>query len=301
MGVGHDHAAANVNQSRIGIAALLTGSFMVAEVVGGLISGSLALLADAGHMFTDFAALSLAWFGFRIARRPADWRRTYGFERFSVLVAFVNGLSLFVIAAWIVVEAVQRIREPVQVLGPTMLVVATAGLLVNLLALWVVRGADQNNLNVRGAALHVLGDLLGSVAAIGAALIIIYTGWTLADPILSVLVALLILRSGWFVVKEAAHILLEGAPSGVDPRQIRSDLASAVDAVEDVHHVHAWSLTQDKRMLTLHARLADGSEPEAAIAAVKRRLEEAFDIRHSTVEVEFTVCADAEEEAPAAV
>ncbi|NVK59936.1 MAG: cation diffusion facilitator family transporter, partial [Rhodobacteraceae bacterium] len=154
------------------IAAALTGGFMGAEVIGGLISGSLALLADAGHMLTDFASLLLAWFAFRLARRPADWKRTYGFDRFSVLAAFVNGVMLFAIAGWIVVEAIQRLRDPHEVLGGLMLWVAMGGLVVNVLAFWVLSRAEGDNLNVHAAALHVMGDLFGSVAAIAASLII---------------------------------------------------------------------------------------------------------------------------------
>src|SRR5690606_13401351 len=172
---GQGHEA--LNRTRLGWAALLTAGFMVAEVAGGLLSGSLALLADAGHMFTDCAALALAWFATGLAERPADWKRTYGFDRFAVLVAFVNGLALFVIAAFIVYEAATRLFEPVAVAGPLMLGVAVAGLAVNVAAYFVLHGADRENLNVRGAALHVLGDLLGSAAAILAAAIIILTGW----------------------------------------------------------------------------------------------------------------------------
>ena len=156
------------NERRMGLAALLTGAFMFAEVAGGIAAGSLALLADAGHMLTDFASLALAWFGFRLSRRPADWRRTYGFDRFQVLVAFANGLALFAIAAWIVYEAIERLMTTPQVSGGIMVVVAVLGLLVNIAAFWLLQGADRDNLNIRGAAIHVLGDLLGSVAALAA-------------------------------------------------------------------------------------------------------------------------------------
>ncbi|MGR3435747.1 MAG: cation diffusion facilitator family transporter, partial [Shimia sp.] len=230
MGAGHDHSHDHAGHSHgptlsaddppearrskeraIAIAALLTGGFMGAEVVGGLVSGSLALLADAAHMLTDFASLVLAWLAFRLARRPADWKRTYGFDRFSVLAAFVNGLTLFAIAVWITWEAIGRLRDPHEVLGGLMLWVAVGGLAVNILAFWVLSRVEGDNLNVRAAALHVMGDLLGSVAAIAASLVIIWTGWTPIDPILSVLVVLLILRSAWAVVRESGHILLEGA------------------------------------------------------------------------------------------
>lgn len=288
---GHDHGA--LNQSRLGWAAVLTGSFMLAEAAGGIISGSLALLADAGHMLTDFAALSLAWFAARTARRPADWRRTYGFDRFAVVVAFVNGLSLLVIAALIVVEAIRRFAEPVEVVGPLMLAVATVGLMVNVAAFWLLHGADRNNLNIRGAAVHVMGDLLGSVAAIAAALVIIFTGWMPIDPLLSLLVALLIVRSGWLVSRDAAHILLEAAPPGLDTRRVAADLVAEVEGVCEVHHVHAWSISQERPMITLHARLDTGADATAAVRAIKARLAEKFGIDHATVEIERETCADA--------
>lgn len=268
------------------IAALLTGAFMLAEVAGGLVSGSLALLADAGHMLTDFASLALAWTGFRLARRPADWKRTYGFDRFSVLVAFVNGLALFVIAGWIAVEAWRRLNQPIEILGGLMLWIALAGLLVNILAFLILRGGDTTNLNIRAAVLHVAGDLLGSVAAIVASLVILGTGWTTIDPILSVLVALIILRSAMRVVSESGHILLEGSPSDIDVRAIGRDLVAAIEALDDVHHIHVWSITQERPMATLHARLRPGADPATAISAIRMRLRSAFGIGHATIEIE---------------
>ena len=303
-GHGHDHGHAHGGHSHaptiapdaspeerrtkeraIAIAALLTSGFMGAEVVGGLVSGSLALLADAGHMLTDFASLALAWFAFRLARRPADWRRTYGFDRFSVLAAFVNGLSLFAIAIWIGVEAWHRLSEPSEVLGGLMLWVAVAGLAVNLLSFWVLSRVEGDNLNVRAAALHVMGDLLGSVAAIAAALIILWTGWTPIDPILSVLVALLILRSAWSVVRESGHILLEGAPVGFDARVVAADIEANVPGVERVHHVHAWSITQERPMATMEVDLAAGADAETVRRAVKERVGGTAGLSHVTVEV----------------
>ncbi|MGB0085400.1 MAG: cation diffusion facilitator family transporter [Rhodomicrobiaceae bacterium] len=290
-GAGHDHSH-GASEARVGIAALLTALFMFAELAGGLISGSLALLADAGHMLTDCASLGLAWYGFRLARRPADWRRTYGYDRFSVLVAFANGLALFAIAGWIVMEAAHRLQGAPVVLGGIMFWVALGGLVVNIAAFWVLQGGDRNNLNVRAAALHVMGDLLGSVAAIVAAIVIIATGWTPIDPILSVLVALIILRSAWRVVSDSGHILLEGTPSGMDSREIARDLRAAFPAIEDVHHVHAWSITQERPMVTLHVRVVEACQPERIAAEVKQRLMQRFGVAHATVEVEFDACAD---------
>jgi cobalt-zinc-cadmium efflux system protein len=289
----HGHAGASINEQRIGYAALLTGLFMLAEVAGGIISGSLALIADAGHMLTDFGALTLAYFGFRLARRPADWRRTFGFDRFQVLIAFVNGLALFAIAIWITVEAIERLRTMPPVEGGLMAVIAGLGLLVNIGCFSLLQGADRSNLNVRSAAIHVLGDMLGSVAALAAGVIIYLTGWVPIDPILSVLVSLIILKSGWQVVSESAHILLEGAPHELDTRRIGPDLASNVKGVKSVHHVHVWSITQERRMVTLHACIGERANPDTVVRSVKSRLKEKFGLDHATVEIERGECADA--------
>jgi cobalt-zinc-cadmium efflux system protein len=290
-GGGHHHAR-SASETKIAVAAALTGAFLIAEVTGGLISGSLALLADAGHMLTDFASLALAWLGFRLARRPADWRRTYGFDRFSVLVAFVNGIALFAIAAWIVVEAGLRLREPTEVLGGLMLWVALAGLVVNLIVFRILAGGDQGNLNLRAASLHVAGDLLGSIAAVAASIVILTTGWMPIDPLLSILVALIILRSAWRVVSEAGHILLEGAPPGFDVEAVRGDLRQAIGYVVDIHHVHAWSISEERPMVTLHADIEPGVDPMRAVREIKQRLAAQFDIVHATVEVECGACTD---------
>jgi cobalt-zinc-cadmium efflux system protein len=302
-GQPHSHGSASTstsNEWRMGLAALITGLFMGAEIAGGIVSGSLALLADAGHMLTDFASLSLAWFGFRLARRPADWMRTYGFDRFQVLVAFVNGLALFVIAGWIVYEAYERLYSPHPVAGGIMVIVAVLGLLVNIGAFALLHGADRDNLNVKGAAVHVLGDLLGSVGALIAGAVILFTGWTPIDPLLSVLVALIIVRSGWQVVADSGHILLEGAPSELDTRHIGPDLVANVPGVSGVHHVHVWSITQERRMVTLHACVDKGLAGDRMVKAIKERLHTRFGLDHATIEIEHGVCADATAEAKTA-
>lgn len=287
-GHGHSHAptVSAGNERRVGLAALLTGGFMIAEVVGGIVSGSLALLADAGHMLTDFAALALAWFAFRLARRPADWRRTFGFDRFSVLVAFVNGLSLFAIAAFIIWEAVERLQAPPAIAASTMLWVAVLGLGVNIFAFWLLFGADRGNLNVRGALAHVAGDLLGSIGTIAAAIIIMYTGWTAADPLLSVFVALIILRSAWTVTRDAAHILLEGAPAGLEADTVVADLSANIDGVESIDHVHVWSINEARPMATLHARIRADASSALVKKAIRERLQSRFHVDHATVEIE---------------
>jgi cobalt-zinc-cadmium efflux system protein len=298
-GHSHAHGAAHAdNERRMGLAALITGAFMFAEIAGGIAAGSLALLADAGHMVTDFASLALAWYGFRLSRRPADWRRTFGFDRFQVLVAFGNGLALFAIAAWIVYEAAMRLMTTPEVSGGIMVVIAVLGLLVNIAAFWMLRGADRENLNVRGATVHVLGDLLGSIAALVAGGVILATGWTPIDPLLSLVVAAIIVRSGWQVVAEAGHILLEGAPGELDTRVIGPDLVANVKGVEGIHHVHVWSITQSRRMVTLHACIGERQSSDKAVRNIKARLKERFGLDHATIEIERGVCAD-DELAPA--
>ncbi|MBV7255796.1 cation transporter [Pacificimonas sp. WHA3] len=284
---GHSHTpeVTSKNVRAVGLAALLTGAFMIVEVAGGIVSGALALLADAGHMLTDLAALAMAWLAFRLAQRPADQHRTYGFDRISVLVAFVNGLSLFVIAGFIIWEAAQRFIQPEPVLGAAMLIVAVLGLVVNLIALKLLSGGDSGNLNIRAASLHVMGDLLGSVGAIAAAVIILTTGWYIADPILSVVVALIILKSAWAVTKASAHILLEGAPEGLDSHTIADDLIAHVPDLVAVDHVHAWSITQARPMVTLHGTVETGIPIGPICAAIRARLAERFDIDHATIEI----------------
>jgi cobalt-zinc-cadmium efflux system protein len=291
MAHSHDHDAGNIK--RVQFALVLTGAFMIVEVVGGIISGSLALLADAGHMLTDTMALALAAFAFRVSHRPADTRRSYGYQRVQIIAAFVNGLSLLVIVGWILFEAIMRLIEPPEVVGQTMLYVASAGLVVNILAFIVLHGGDQENLNIRGAALHVLGDLLGSVAAIIAALVIIQTGWMPIDPILSVLVAMLILRSAWQLVRRSAHILLEGAPEWLDVDDMQTKIISAVPEVTEIHHVHVWGLTPQHPMLTMHVVLGESPlDPTPVVRNIKSVLHDEFAIDHSTIEVEFGECAD---------
>lgn len=288
---GHGHSP-NDNERRLFWAALVTGGFMVVEAAGGLFAGSLALLADAGHMLADFAGLLLAWLAFRFSHWPADGRRTYGFERLQVLVAFGNGLVLFIIAGGIVVEAMRRLMAPEPVLGGTMLAIAIVGLLVNVGMFALLHGGDRQNLNMRGALIHVMGDLLGSVGAITAALVIMAFGWTPADPLISVLVAVIILRSAWYVVRDSAHILLEAAPSGLSVAEVAGDLQGAIADVEDIHHVHAWSITQERPMLTLHARICETADVDRTVVAIKTRLKARFGIDHATVEIERTECAD---------
>lgn len=282
-GIGHVHTD---SQRRLAWGILLTASFMVAEVIGGIVSGSLALLADAGHMLTDSAALVLAWFAARLSKRPADDARSFGYDRVQILAAFVNGLTLIAIVVWISIEAVRRLLSPVEVLGPVMLTVAVAGLLVNIVVFVILHGGDRDNLNIRGAALHVLGDLLGSVAAIVASLVIMATGWTPIDPLLSVLVALLILRNAWTLTRQSGHILLEGVPESLDIDAMKRAVVETVPAVCDVHHVHAWSLTPGRHLVSMHVGVRSGEDHQTTLVAVREVLTQGFDIEHVTMQLE---------------
>lgn len=293
--MAHPHAQSSnsSNLRRVMIALVLTGSFMLVEVIGGILSGSLALLADAGHMLTDTMALTLAAMAFYVSKRPPDGKLTYGYQRFQILAAFVNGISLLAIVGWILFEAVRRFVNPRDILGETMLVIAAIGLVVNLLSFAVLHTGDKDNLNIRGAALHVAGDLLGSVAAIVAAVVIIYTGWTPIDPLLSLAVAGLILKSAWALVKRSGHVLLEGAPDWLDVALMQEHIVAAVPRVSGIHHVHVWGLTPQQLMLTMHVSIEEPVDSQAElIRRVKSVLEEEYGIGHSTIEVEVDGCAD---------
>ncbi|HLT92797.1 MAG TPA: cation diffusion facilitator family transporter [Woeseiaceae bacterium] len=281
------------NRRRVQVALVLTATFMVVEVVGGLLSGSLALLADAGHMLTDTMALTLAAVAFHVSARPADAKRSFGYHRFQILAAFVNGLTLLVIVGWILFEALTRFMNPPAVQADVMLTIAVAGLLVNVVVFGILHGGDRENLNIRGAALHVLGDLLGSVAAIVAAVVILATGWMPIDPLLSVVVAALILRSGWLLVKRSAHILLEGTPEWLDVEDMQASLRAGVPQIRGIHHVHVWGLTPQYVMLTMHVVLErDHGDTTHIVRRMKHLLKDEFGIRHSTIEVETGECAD---------
>ena len=297
----HDHdpghslvqKANEKNLRRVMIALVLTGAFMVVEIVGGIISGSLALLADAGHMLTDTMALALAAMAFHVSKRPPDGKLTFGYQRFQILAAFVNGLSLLAVVGWILFEAVDRFINPTEILAETMLVVAALGFLVNLISFAVLHTGDQENLNIRGAALHVAGDLLGSVAAIVAALVIIYTGWMLIDPILSIAVAALILKSAWSLVKRSAHILLEGAPEWLDVTAMQERVVAGVPGVGEIHHVHIWGLTPQELMLTMHMSVTSDVESQSEVVKnTKQFMKDEYGIGHSTIEVDVDGCSD---------
>jgi cobalt-zinc-cadmium efflux system protein len=286
---GHEHnhtPAVTANNERTVLLALaLTAGFMVAEVIGGLLSGSLALIADAGHMLTDAVALALAWAGFYFGRRAATATKTFGYLRLEVLAGLLNALSLLALVAWIAWEAVGRLLTPAPVLAGPMLVVALIGLAVNVAVFQILRRADTEHVNIQGAMLHVLGDLLGSIAAIVAAVAIYFTGWTPIDPILSMLILLLILRSAWSLLKNSLHILLEGTPENIDIEALRRHLLENVEGVSAADHIHVWSITSGMPSATLEARIVPGADARTVTHAIKQELAERFGIGHSTVEI----------------
>ena len=263
---------------------VITGLFMVAEVVGGVISQSLALLADAGHMFTDVGALALSLVAMRLAQRPPSVRKTYGYVRLEILAALVNGATLLLIAGLIIFEAWQRLREPVEIDGAVMLTVAALGLVVNVVGALLLHAHAHDNLNVRGAYLHVLGDLLGSVGAIAAGIVILTTGWTPADPIISVVIALLILFSSWRLVREAADVLLEAVPAHIEMDAVLSDLRG-IEGLEDVHDVHVWTLTSGFVALSGHGVVDDPSHHTRILDEVRDGMKR-HGIEHVTFQLE---------------
>jgi cobalt-zinc-cadmium efflux system protein len=263
----------------------ITVTFLVAEVLGGLLSGSLALLADAGHMLTDAGSLALSLFAIRMTRRPANAEKTYGYVRLEILAALVNGAALLLIAGFIVVEAWQRLRNPVEVRGSIMLAVAAVGLCVNVVGARLLHAHAHDNLNVRGAYLHVLGDLLGSLGAIAAGIVILTTGWTPADAIISVVIAALILISAWRLVREATDVLLEAAPPHIDVEDVVRELRD-LQGLDQVHDVHVWTLTSGFVALSAHGVVDDPSDHTRVLDEVQRRMK-ARGIEHVTFQIEL--------------
>lgn len=290
-GHNHDHShtptVTSANERKVLLSFVLIFVFMVVEAVGGVLSGSLALLADAGHMLTDAVALALAYAAFRFGRRAADSKRTFGYLRMEVIAGFINAVTLFAIVGWIGYEAWARFSAPHEILAGPMLLVAIVGLLVNLLVLWIMTRGETDHVNVKGAILHVMGDLLGSVGAIAAAVVIYFTGWTPIDPILSVLVALLIVRSAWKLLANSIHILLEGAPDGASPADVKRVLLDIVPGLAAVSHVHVWQLTSGRTMATLHVRAQQDAQVKSVVGLVEKELKARFNIEHPTIAIDW--------------
>lgn len=259
--------------------------------MAGLATNALVLIADAGHMFLDATALGLSWWAARISARGYDQKLSYGYHRFQVLAAFINGLTLAALVVWIAVEAVSRMANPEPMIPLPALAVAVLGFVINLIAFRWLHSAHDNQ-NVRSAAMHVLGDLLGSAAAIVAALCAYWFGWLYADPLLTLLIVVILSRGAYHVIKDSAHILLEGVPHGIDLQEIKRQLCQRVPQLVEVHHVHAWALTAEKPLLTLHAQINEPVEMHHTVSAIKHILSDSFGIEHSTIQVELAPCPD---------
>lgn len=266
-------------------ALVITATFLGVELAGGLLSGSVALLADAGHMATDVAALALALFALRVAGREPTASKTYGYRRTEILAALANGLVLVAISVMVAIDAVGRIVQPPQVRGELMLVVAVAGLLANLASAVVLHAGHRHSLNVRGAFLHVVGDALGSVGAIVAAVLLMAFGWTLADPIAALLITVLILVSAWRLVKESLDVLMEAAPGHVDMAALGREMR-AVAGVVDVHDLHVWTLTSGYHAISAHVDVDETAHVQSVLRALQGLAQERFDLDHTTFQLE---------------
>lgn len=288
---GHDHAH-GAPGAALRLALALTAGYALVELAGGLLAQSLALISDAGHMAADAGALLIALVAARLGRRPASARNSYGYGRAEVVGAFINGLTMLAVVVWIVVEAVSRVFKPLPMAGGPVMVVAAIGLGVNLAVLWLLTrggghaGHDHGDLNAHAAAVHVLGDLLGSVAAIVAGAVVQFTGWTPIDPLLSVLVALLILRSTWRVLVRSTGVLMEAVPEDVDLGGVGRELA-AIGGVLGVHDLHIWQMSAARRALSAHLLVADGECWPRVLAAARALLRERHGIDHVTLQPEW--------------
>jgi cobalt-zinc-cadmium efflux system protein len=280
----HSHSPGSGSEGRLKLALALTAVFLVAEVVGGIASNSLALLADAGHMLTDVGALGLSLFVAWFSRQPETARRTYGYLRLEILAALLNGATLLVISGWIVWEAAARIRRPEPVSGGIFLVVAAAGLVVNLASAWVLRPDRDASLNLRGAYLHVLGDLLASVGTLAAALVIRFTGWIAADPIASFITTALIVRGAWGLVRESVDVLLEATPAHIPLDRVRAQL-EAIPGIESVHDLHVWTVTSGMVAMSAHAIVREPERHQHVLEHIHDAMR-LFGIHHVTIQLE---------------
>lgn len=271
------------------IAFALTGGFMLAEVAGGLLTGSLALISDAAHMLTDTAALGIALFAMRVGRRPRDARHTFGHARVEILAAAFNAAMLFAVAFYIFYEAIDRLRQPVEVQSMAMLAIALLGLAVNLVSMRLLSGGKDSSLNVKGAYLEVWSDMLGSLGVIAGALLIRFTGWTWVDPLIAVAIALWVLPRTWVLLRESVDVLLEGTPAGVDLSAVEK-LLRADEDVLDVHDLHLWSIGSGQLSLSAHVQVQPSTELTPFLAQMRGRLAQTFDIHHSTLQCEFDPC-----------
>lgn len=287
MSAGHSHGEVRAgHEKKLWVALALTTSFMIAEVIGAFITGSLALLSDAAHMLTDSTALAISLVAIQIAKRPADKKRTFGYARFEILAAAFNAILLFMVAVYILYEAYQRLKTPTEIQSTAMLIVALIGLAVNLVSMRLLMSGSTESLNVKGAYLEVWSDMLGSLGVIGAALIIRFTGWTWVDSFVAAAIGFWVLPRTWVLLKESMNILLQGVPQGIDIVEVESRIR-AVNGVEDIHDLHIWALTSGKNVMSAHLVVQRSSgEEQDVLTEVTRLMSEAFHIDHTTLHIE---------------
>lgn len=286
-GHGHGHGE-HASGRRLVIVLVLVVAYMIAEVIGGVVSGSLALLADAGHMLSDAGALVVTLMAFRFARRPASETHTFGYRRAEILAALINGVALVAIAGYVLYGAYHRLREPVEVLAPTMLAIAAGGLAVNLFSLWLLSRDAAGNLNIRGAWLHVVADTIGSVGVIAAGALIALFGWNWADPVASLLIACLVLVSAYVLLRQVVDVLMQAVPAGVDLAGLRGAIES-VDGVGEVHDLHVWSVTSSEAVMSAHIAIAPGSDRREIVSVIEGDIGGRFGLDHVTIQ---TDCGD---------
>ena len=298
MSAGHDHGghahnhAAGANSRMLALALGLTTIFLIAELIGAYLFNSLALLSDAAHMFTDSAALAIALAAVKIGQRPADDKRTYGYRRFEILAAAFNALLLFAVAGYVLWEGIGRFFEPAEVQSTGMLIVASIGLIVNIVAMRLLSAGKEQSLNIKGAYLEVWADMLGSIGVIAGALTIMLTGWQWVDPLVAIGIGLWVLPRTWTLLRDTTHILLEGVPRGLHLTEVRAAI-SGTPGVASTHDLHVWSMTSDDISASAHVELEDGADAESVRLAVAAMLQERFDIEHATIQVEEEACDDA--------
>lgn len=282
---GHSHGH-GANKNALKLSFFLIAGYMIIEFIGGLLTNSLALLSDAGHMLSDAGALGLSYLAMTWGQRQASKSKTFGYKRFEVLAAFINGLALALISIYIFWEAFERLSNPPGIMTSGMLTIAVLGLLINIAAAFILmRGDTSENLNIRSAFLHVLGDMLGSVGAIVAALLIMFFGWNLADPIASILVAILVIISAYRVTRDSIHILMEGTPLNMDTGQIKQSLLE-IEHVVEVHDLHVWALSSDVPLLSCHIVIRDPKYSSVVMEQAQRLLKEQYEIKHITIQID---------------
>ncbi|MUV36288.1 Cadmium, cobalt and zinc/H(+)-K(+) antiporter [Lentibacillus sp. JNUCC-1] len=285
MGHNHSHEHHTDNKKVLFISFLIIFGFMIVEAIGGFLTNSLALLSDAGHMLSDAASLGLSLIAFKIGTKKATESKTYGYSRMEILAAFINGITLIVISVYIFYEAYKRFLEPPEV-SASMMIIAAIGLVVNIVVAWMLmRGDSKENLNIRSALLHVFGDLLGSIGALVAGVLILLFSWNIADPIASVVVAILIISSGIRITRDAAHVLMEGKPDNINVEDIHNELVGITE-VKDAHHLHVWSITSDFPALTCHLVVDSDVDRDKILVAAQKMLKNKFGISHSTIQIE---------------